>query len=494
MDRFAEGIVALSGAVWQFATDTKIIDSGKMQAGLDALDFFYKLKTKLDDDSFDVSFTKDIADDENLTQDNMTRFGNNISHLGNALAQFAESTEFTGGRKITFDNAIGALQTLTEMQAKLPNVGGALSWFTGYHQTLDQLGGEISAIGINLNSFAGSVSENYSGDNTEAITAALTALDSLTSIFANMSNVDEGRIMAAGSYAGYLSQFIHGLTSQLTNVDGQEIPVIAEEIGSLMEAVSSEVSSWEDAINLDALQGFKFMAEAIQALASADNSIDFENIGVSIATGVAAGITKSTNIVTLSAEAMAVAAYNAAMNKLNAHSPSKVFIDVGSYIGAGMAIGINNTAGDVTKSAEGLSDSAIETTGGMMAEISRIMAENSDANPTITPVLDMTNINAGIAAMNREFEGKRYGIDVDTSTDFASSVYGRSQEASENQNGTDLSGIYERMSTLNEQLDNLGTRIASMRLVLDTGAVAGGVTDAIDINLGRKQFYAGRNN
>ena len=47
---------------------------------------------------------------------------------------------------------------------------------------------------------------------------------------------------------------------------------------------------------------------------------------------------------------------------------------------------------------------------------------------------------------------------------------------------------------MNEQIAQLGTKIVSMKLVLDSGVVAGGVTDGVDNNLGRRQFYAQRRN
>ena len=58
----------------------------------------------------------------------------------------------------------------------------------------------------------------------------------------------------------------------------------------------------------------------------------------------------------------------------------------------------------------------------------------------------------------------------------------------------DYSGVYERMDILGKQINQLGEAISNIKIVLNSGVVAGGVTDDVDRNLGRNLFYAGRNN
>ena len=131
----------------------------------------------------------------------------------------------------------------------------------------------------------------------------------------------------------------------------------------------------------------------------------------------------------------------------------------------------------------------------VIGTISAMLADNIDPNPTITPVLDMTNLEAGITQMNSMLASN--GIVAGTgraSWYIQQHTPAKSSEkaAITNQNGTDLSGLYGRFAQMQASIEGVGNKIANMKLVLDTGVVAGGVADKIDSILGRKTFYETR--
>jgi hypothetical protein len=63
-----------------------------------------------------------------------------------------------------------------------------------------------------------------------------------------------------------------------------------------------------------------------------------------------------------------------------------------------------------------------------------------------------------------------------------------------NQLKPDYTGLYAKMDALGQQVNSLGQAIGKIKIVLNTGVVAGSVSDDVDRNIGRKTFYAGRNN
>ena len=124
--------------------------------------------------------------------------------------------------------------------------------------------------------------------------------------------------------------------------------------------------------------------------------------GTALVQGFANGITEETWYAEAQARAMANAAYAAAMEELDAHSPSRLFMKVGSFVARGFANGISNGIGIVetaTKSMAGKTATiATNTLKALMDAIS-----DDDMSPVITPVLDLSNIQNGIKGMNNTF-------------------------------------------------------------------------------------------
>ena len=102
----------------------------------------------------------------------------------------------------------------------------------------------------------------------------------------------------------------------------------------------------------------------------------------------------------LVAGAMARSAANAAAKELDENSPSKVGYEIGDFFG----IAFVNAIGDyATKAYSAGSDMASSAKAGLSNTISKIkdaMDSDIDVNPTIRPVLDLTNIKDGANAIN----------------------------------------------------------------------------------------------
>lgn len=92
------------------------------------------------------------------------------------------------------------------------------------------------------------------------------------------------------------------------------------------------------------------------------NGSNFKAIGKNICTGVAAGIDSNSGSIASAARRAARAAYSAAMDEIDAHSPSKLFRrTVGKYISQGMALGIEDGIPDI----EGSVGKAVDSISGL---------------------------------------------------------------------------------------------------------------------------------
>lgn len=114
--------------------------------------------------------------------------------------------------------------------------------------------------------------------------------------------------------------------------------------------------------------------------------------GQDLIQGFIDGIESCWTWVTKKASAMATAAKNAAEKALGINSPSKVFMEIGRYTTEGFAVGLDKYAKNVVKPANNLANSVIDNVKNPLSNIGRIIDGEIDANPTITPVLDLSNV------------------------------------------------------------------------------------------------------
>ncbi len=85
-------------------------------------------------------------------------------------------------------------------------------------------------------------------------------------------------------------------------------------------------------------------------------------------------------------------------------SPSKVFYRYGKYIDEGLANGISDYTGKVVSSTENLSTSALDAMRYTVANIATMINDEME-DPVITPVLDLSNVQAGVRTLNSVLAG-----------------------------------------------------------------------------------------
>jgi hypothetical protein len=157
---------------------------------------------------------------------------------------------------------------------------------------------------------------------------------------------------------------------------------------------------------------------------------NFSAAGKYLVQGFAAGITMYTYLAEARARAMASAAARAAEKELGIQSPSKVGFGIGSYFGLGF---VNALSAYVSKSYQAGSEIAESAKNGLSEAISNItdVIENDiDTQPTIRPVLDLSDVETGTGRLNALF----------SRTQAMSISAGRNRTAEEIQNGGNVSG------------------------------------------------------
>ena len=181
------------------------------------------------------------------------------------------------------------------------------------------------------------------------------------------------------------------------------------------------------------------------AVLSLGNGRDgFYSAGKSCVEGFASGITKNTFMATAKARAMAQKAYEAAKNALAVNSPSKIFRSLGYSVPEGFALGIDRLGGMVEDSSIGMADKALSSTKNAISRIADVINADIDAQPTIRPVVDLTDISAGANAISGMF-------DVSPSVGVRSNISAINSMMNNRQNGSN-SDVISAINDLGKRL------------------------------------------
>ena len=131
---------------------------------------------------------------------------------------------------------------------------------------------------------------------------------------------------------------------------------------------------------------------------------------------------------------------------LGINSPSKVFMEIGRYTSEGFAIGLDKYAHMASDSAGELANNVIKSVKDPLSNISKVLDENIDVNPTIRPVMDLSDIKNGSKLLN-DMLGNQ-SVRLNSSSVRLAGTVGKIQ------NGTNNKDIVDALKDLKEGMNN----------------------------------------
>lgn len=366
----------------------------------------------------------------------VANFGAQLGALGKGLHDFQANLGEDGIDKTKVEGAAAAATAIAAMTEHIPKSEGIAAWFK--NTTVEEFGSQLGALGKGVSAFAEATTSIESANDVEPAAQAAIAIarmmeampdkvkdvktfgtnleklsEKLKKYFKNVSGITEEQMnMSTGAMSAI---------KDVSTINAANVKAVAEGITDLAKAaknLAKNVKSDLKEAGKDAINGFisgiknklsdaKTAAKTIvtdSADAIEDKASSFETAGKAVVQGFADGIDKNTYIAEAKAKAMATAAYQAAKEALKVNSPSKKFRELGYSIPEGMALGIDRLAGIVSKSAVAMGDDAI---GGVQKSITRIgdlINTDIDSQPTIRPVLDLSDVMAGANEIDNLFD------------------------------------------------------------------------------------------
>lgn len=169
------------------------------------------------------------------------------------------------------------------------------------------------------------------------------------------------------------------------------------------DAVTRMITSFTSAVKTNQLvvdAAFTSLATGgIKALRSTYSK--FYDAGAYAAKGFSAGISSSRILASQAGSSLGKWALDAARRKLDEHSPSKAFYEIGTFAGQGFVNALYAMKQDAGKAGGNLGSAAMDGLSRTLSRISEAVDDNIDTQPTIRPVLDLTDIQNGSKKFNR---------------------------------------------------------------------------------------------
>ena len=170
--------------------------------------------------------------------------------------------------------------------------------------------------------------------------------------------------------------------------------------------------------------------------------------GKDLVEGFKKGIKEKAESVAKSAGNMVTNAINGVKKVLKINSPSKVFIEIGKSVDQGFINGMEQYSTRVAKSATGVADKVVDNFARPLSAISDLM--DIDTNPVITPVLDLSNVQANSRRLNSMIPGSG---NIALSTDAANIM---TSSMGTVQNGVSNSEIVSAIKDLKDNMPATG--------------------------------------
>lgn len=206
--------------------------------------------------------------------------------------------------------------------------------------------------------------------------------------------------------------FINGIISKLPDIIDTAYKLIISFINGLADAIRNNHNAIYDAVE-------NLIRAIIEAFVSFFGRI--KKVGGEIVSGLIEGIVGMAKSLVDAVKGVVTGAIDGAKKLLGIKSPSKVFEEIGKNTGRGMVVGLEGMSGKVAAASEDLGNSAVNGMSDALAHVQDVLDSDVELQPTIRPVVDMTEVESG---MKNIFDRKR-GISVTEAMDKATLVNSR---------------------------------------------------------------------
>lgn len=361
--------------------------------------------------------------------------------LGSDLSAFMTNIQpFVNGVKNIPNDISDKIGKLSAAILKLTGtdiVNAIASFFTG-GSSLADLGTELQQFGEGMASFSSSL---------ENIDTAVSSMNKIKDIQDVIKDID---LSSLSSISETLETYSETIVSTVQEIVTSIQSVLKSRTSYFLSAGKEMASALNNGLNSKKSTITK-TAQSIASSAASNARLKYSNFysaGSYLAEGFAAGISASSFKAEAKAIAMAQAALDAAKEVLRINSPSRATREIGEYFGQGFINGISSYADKVYSSSSDMANSARAGLSDAISRIQNILNSDIDTQPTIRPVLDLSDITANSSKITSLF-------DMNPSVGVLANVGAISNSMNSSQNGKTNEDV---ISAINGLKDALGAK------------------------------------
>lgn len=433
--KFASGLKSFGTGLKDFATEVTGIDTSGMALAITAANSLISTASSIPNEGGILSW---------IVGDNtMTKFANGLKSFGTGLKDFA--TEVSGIDAGAVTAAAAAAQALADVSISLADGQSFMEWLTNAGD-LSTFGSKLKGLGEGLASLGTSI--NVEGFDVTKVAMAVTQISRLTGVAERLGDgADFGSLSVLAGWIKELGTALNNFHTNTADIDASKFSTIANGLQTLasidiknadtissfiaslgtvatdgidafanafsdkttevLTAIGTMLTTVTDSVSKYGKLGDTFttmVTDVATALGSETIIAKFETAGSNLVSGFASGITSNTFRAVAAASAMASLALTAAKAVLRINSPSKVFMGVGESVPEGFAMGIDSLGYMVVNSARTMANDAFNGTKKVISRLAGAVMDGIDAQPTIRPVLDLSEVTAGAGAINGMFD------------------------------------------------------------------------------------------
>lgn len=455
----------------------------------------------------------------------LTKFADELVSFGPAIADFADKVKNVNEDRV--QNGVNAAKIISSFAAELQTLETNTAWenlFGGGSVTLESFGGQLVAFGGSLKTF-------YDGlDNLDVNRLSLVVNDisHLSTTAINLANAnasgiftDFGKALTDLADAG-----IDSLEEEFFNSDVRIESAISTVMGYVEEAIKGKrltMTSAMAGLSKAMIQAFHddaywemynegkgmidmlsrgIAGQTYKAKAATSTMVDdiisvinidlhrFKDSGMNIVLGIVNGINSYAYLGVQAGARLGSSTLDSLNSSLSIESPSKKSALSGMYFVQGFANNILKYMHLADDNAEIMGSNALEALNDAISRMVEYAMTDMDVTPTITPVLDLSNIQNGMNNLDAIWGSRSYNMGASISADRSRRLASRATRDVR----TDDSALIKEIRELRDDMSRYATAVENTKVVLDGDTLVGAITPKIDRRLGKRAVYAGRRN
>lgn len=338
-------------------------------------------------------------------------FGDNLVKFGKGLKLYGAEVSELPIDKISESAKAG--KALSKLAESLPKSDGWSQTIFG-SQDLESFGKRLKAFGESLKAYG----DQVANIEVETISNSVKAFKELVSLAKELTGVDFGGMKKFGKALGSINKSsvdnfanaFSGSADDFKNAGKNIVANLVKGIDANKSALTGAGSNAMDHFAGGITKNLKVVTDKLKwiitnAVASAKGYYsEFYSAGGYLGEGLVKGINAKKTDVYNAGFALGQKAVQGEKDGQKSQSPSKLTIKAGKWLGEGLVIGMEKMYSKVYDSGYSLGETAVDSISTTVARISDAIDSDIDAQPTIRPVLDLSDVRAGASSISGMFD------------------------------------------------------------------------------------------